>query len=161
MMLRCPSCHVAHSLEQVVNDEAARELMALMGDLPKEISRPLVAYLGLFRSKSRALAWERALRLCREVVDLSRDGAQLGAALSETVESLRAKQQQGGWQPLTGHNYLKRVLENREATPMKTTQLSTPIQPVAVQTNKSATRSTISQVLNRWQEPENSNHDLD
>ncbi|WP_417595015.1 hypothetical protein [Oceanospirillum sp.] len=154
MMLRCPSCHISHSLDQVVSDDAARELMGLMGTLPKEVSRPLVAYLGLFRSKSRALAWERALRLCQEVIALDPNGGQhsprLGAALSETVEALRAKQQQGGWKPLTGHNYLKRVLESLEAVPMQAPAAPTPASALPVATGKSATRDTISQVLGRW-----------
>ncbi|MCC5811182.1 MAG: hypothetical protein JJU06_12505 [Ectothiorhodospiraceae bacterium] len=117
MRVRCPCCHAEYSIEQAVEDEAARELMGLLSDLPREVSRPLAAYLGLFRAKSRALAWERALRIAREVLDLHRDTQAVGAALSDTVEAMRTKQQGADWRPLANHNYLKRVLETVAARP--------------------------------------------
>ena len=117
MRIRCPCCHAEYSIEQAVEDEAARELMGLLSDLPREVSRPLASYLGLWRSKSRALAWERALRIAREALELHADTAALGAALSETVEAMRQKQDAGGWRPLQNHNYLKRVLESVAARP--------------------------------------------
>lgn len=118
MRIRCPACHAEYSIEQAVEDEAARELMGVLSDLPREVSRPLAAYLGLFRSRSRALAWERALRLAREVLGLHPDTSLVGVALSETVESMRAKQSaDGDWKPLTNHNYLRRVLDSVAARP--------------------------------------------
>lgn len=117
MRIRCPSCHAEHALDQAFEDEAARELMGVLADLPRECSRPLVAYLGLWRSRTRALAWERALRIAREALALHADREILGAALSEAVEGLRRKQDDGAWKPLTGHNYLKRVLESTSARP--------------------------------------------
>lgn len=117
MRVRCPCCHADYSIDQAVEDEAARELMGVLSDLPREASRPLAAYLGLFRAKSRALAWERALRIAREVLSLHGDTGAVGAALSETVEAMRAKQQGADWRPLANHNYLKRVLETVAARP--------------------------------------------
>lgn len=118
MRVRCPCCHADYSIDQAVEDEAARELMGVLSDLPREASRPLAAYLGLFRAKSRALAWERALRIAREVLSLHGDTYAVGVALSETVESMRAKQQSADWRPLANHNYLKRVLETVAARPV-------------------------------------------
>jgi len=112
MRIRCPACHAEYSIDQAVEDEAARELMAVLGDLPRECGRPLVAYLGLFRSATRALAWERALRLAREVLGLNGDRQLLGAAVSETVEAMRKRQDTGAWKPLSNHHYLQRVLES-------------------------------------------------
>lgn len=120
MRVRCPCCHAEYSIEQAVEDEAARELMGVLSDLPREVSRPLAAYLGLWRSKSRALAWERALRVAREALNLHQDTLAIGAGLSETVEAMRVKQDQGGWRPLTNHNYLKRVLETVQSRPAQT-----------------------------------------
>lgn len=117
MRVRCPCCHADYTIDQAVEDEAARELMGLLSDLPREASRPLAAYLGLFRAKSRALAWERALRIAREVVNLHGDTQAVGVALSETVEAMRVKQQGGDWRPLANHNYLKRVLETVASRP--------------------------------------------
>lgn len=117
MRIRCPCCHAEYSIVQAVEDEAARELMGILSDLPREASRPLASYLGLFRARTRALAWERAVRLAREVRELHGDDYALGAALSETVEAMRVKQDQGGWRPLQNHNYLKRVLETAQTRP--------------------------------------------
>jgi hypothetical protein len=115
MRIRCPACHAEHSLEAAVEDDAARELMGVLADLPREVSRPLAAYLGLWRARTRALAWERALRISREALALHPDTLLVGAALSETVEAMRGKQAAGGWKPLGNHNYLKRVLESLAA----------------------------------------------
>lgn len=111
MRLRCPVCHAEAALEAWAEDEAARELMALLSTLDATLGRPLVAYLGLFRSGSRALSWERALRLAREALALEPDAARLAAALSQTVEQLRGKREAGDGRALSSHGYLKRVLE--------------------------------------------------
>lgn len=113
MILTCPSCHARYSLEIAVEDESARELLALKGvDVPPRIWPLLVSYLGLFRAESRALAWSRALRIARETMDLTPDHAVLEAALADTVEALRAKRDQGDKRPLKDHGYLKSVLKS-------------------------------------------------
>ena len=60
---RCPICHSRISLEALVQDEAGRELLALVAKLDTQTGVALVSYLGLLRSPSRDLANERALRL--------------------------------------------------------------------------------------------------
>ena len=108
MLGRCPVCHSQISLEAVCQDEAGRELLGLLANLPGEASRALVQYLGLFRPEKRDLSNDRALRLAREVLALCADSLRLSAAMSETVEAIRAK---SGAVPMKNHNYLKRVLE--------------------------------------------------
>ena len=116
MKLRCPVCHSSNSLEAYVADEAGRELLvALAGTGP--MFKPLVHYLGLFRAASRDLANARALKLVNEVLEVAADPQHLATALNETVEAIRAKQQQGDHRPLKNHNYLKRVLETVVITP--------------------------------------------
>ncbi len=105
-------CHAEASLEAWAEDGAAREMMGLLSGLDADVGRPLVAYLGLFRSRSRALSWDRALRLAREALAVHADGAVLTAALAETVEAMRAKREAGDIRPLENHNYLKRVAES-------------------------------------------------
>ncbi|WP_082007450.1 hypothetical protein [Tepidimonas taiwanensis] len=112
MRLRCPVCRAEAALEAWAEDEAARELMALLAGLDAALGRPLVAYLGLFRSRSRALSWDRALKLAREALALSSDAAVLAEALAETVEAMRVKREAGDIRPLENHNYLKRVIES-------------------------------------------------
>ncbi|WP_298434511.1 hypothetical protein [Geobacter sp.] len=113
MILTCPSCHARYSLEISVEDESARDLLALKGvEVSARIWPLLVAYMGLFRAESRALAWSRALRIARETMELTADHAVLEAALADTVEALRAKRDQGDKRPLKDHNYLKSVLKS-------------------------------------------------
>lgn len=116
METRCPCCHTTFSLEHAMEDEALREMMAILADLPREVSRPLVAYIGLFRGKTRAMAYERQLRIMREALALAADTLVVGAALSDTVEAIRTKRDTGeDTRPLRNHNYLKRVVETQGA----------------------------------------------
>ena len=109
MILHCPCCHAQFSAETITQDEAARELLALRSAMPPA----LLSYLGLFRSEKRALSWERALKLAREVLSLPADAASLEAAMQETIEALRGRSKG----PLKNHNYLKRVLESVAVEP--------------------------------------------
>jgi hypothetical protein len=118
MQLICPCCHTRFPLDAANQDEAARELLALRGTLPPRCWNPLIGYLGLFRSETRALAWDRALKLAREVMALNADPDRLENALAETVEALRLK----GGAPLKNHNYLKRVLETISCAPAQLQQ---------------------------------------
>ena len=113
MLGRCPVCHSQISLEAVCQDEAGRELLGLLANLPGEASRALVQYLGLFRPEKRDLSNDRALRLAREALALCADSLRLSAAMSETVEAIRAK---SGAVPMKNHNYLRRVLEGMPET---------------------------------------------
>lgn len=127
MQLTCPRCAERFSLESAVEDESGRALMALLGRVGV-LSRELVVYLGLFRPRTQALRWSRALALAEEVEALA---AQHGEAVTreairETVEAMRPKMGEG-WKPLGNHNYLKRVLEsvaarvgNAESTALQT-----------------------------------------
>lgn len=110
---RCPVCHSHISLEAIVQDDAGRELLALLAALDADLARPLVSYLGLFRPPKQDLRNLRALQLAREVQALAEPGPRLAMALTETVESLRAK----AGPPLKNHNYLRRVLEGTPEQP--------------------------------------------
>ncbi|MGB1238554.1 MAG: hypothetical protein ACPG4U_10115 [Pseudomonadales bacterium] len=117
LLCRCPNCHSRIHLEALIQDSAAQELIALVTGMDSHLGRPLVVYLGLFRSASRDLAFDRALKLANEVLQLEPAQA-LPQALAQTVEAIRNKrQQQPGIKPLSNHNYLKRVLEDVPAQP--------------------------------------------
>ena len=128
METRCPSCGSAFSLDVAINTEAGSELMNLIANMPTSLSRPLFAYLGLFRPATRKLTWDRALKLATEVLALSTP-EHLAIALSETVESLREKQQYPGWKPMRNHNYLKRVLESVEMSAVVPVAINQPAVP--------------------------------
>lgn len=132
MKLRCPVCHAETALEAWVEDAAARELFGLLTGLTDGLSRALVRYLGLFRPAKRALSWDRALRLAREVLALGLDAPVLEAAMTETVEAMWAKRDAGDVRPLENHNYLKRVAESvsaRGITPVVQAQARRPVPP--------------------------------
>lgn len=112
MRVKCPSCSAENDLATLFDCAAGSELMKLLSELEPTLARPLLAYLGLFRSKSRALSWDRALKLAREVLELTSNQAQLSTAIGKAVEILREKQRSGNWKPLGNHNYLKRVIED-------------------------------------------------
>jgi len=135
---RCPVCHAHLHLDALVQDEAGRELLGLCATLPDDLGRALVGYLTLWRPARGDLDHARALKLAREVLALDDDTARLAAALSETVESLRAK---GEARRMTNHNYLRRVIESmpaaggmvaveRPAAPQRATKTSATVDAV-------------------------------
>lgn len=130
MQTTCPCCGARFPLEAALNDAAGREMMTLVATLPTELSRAALTYLSLFRSSSRALAWQRALKLIREVIGLSTP-AHLVVALNSTLDSLRPRQGEPGWKPLKNHNYLKQVLASVEAQTIApiTTPTTPPVTP--------------------------------
>lgn len=112
MILHCPLCHGQFSIEALIQDQAGRDLLVLMAQ-NGTLGPQLLQYLTLFRSEKRALAFDRALRLAREVLEIPAAPEQLAAAMAETVEALRGR----GGKPLKNHNYLKRVLESQPPAP--------------------------------------------
>lgn len=79
MRLVCPSCGAIHSAEAWMNDANARQCMKLIGEMPDDVSKRVLAYLALFRPRhpegdkpSRGLAWQKALRLLAEIDALVR-----------------------------------------------------------------------------------------
>ncbi len=107
---RCPICHTRISLDALAQDEAGRELLALIAALNNDFAMALIGYLGLFRSATRDLSNDKALRLTKDIVAMGMN-SQLPQAMRQTVEQIQAK----GGKPLTNHNYLKRVLEDAPA----------------------------------------------
>ncbi|CDH05009.1 hypothetical protein [Xenorhabdus bovienii] len=111
---RCPICHSDFHLDAVFEDDASRQLLAKLVDLPAGCARHLVAYIGLFRREKNNLSNSRALKLAEEVLALYSANRVLGHALSETVERIREKRAQGDSKPLSNHNYLKTVYQSSE-----------------------------------------------
>lgn len=109
---RCPICHARIGVDALVQDESGRELLGLLCKLNTEAGSALVAYLGLFRSTTRDLANDKALRLAKSALALA-PWEMVAAAMQQTVESLQGKDGRA----LTNHNYLKKVLEALLLTP--------------------------------------------
>lgn len=129
MKIKCPSCCAEFDLIAALDSAAGSQLLQRMATLEPAVSRPLLAYLSLFRSPKRALSWDKALRLANEVLELSTNQAQLSEALQKVVDVLREKQQTGGFKQLKNHNYLKRVIE--DLPQVETASGSAALAPVA------------------------------
>lgn len=104
---RCPICHARIGLEAMAQDEAGRELLGLLAGFDSDTGAALLGYLALFKSSSRDLPNDKALRLTKEVIALG-NKLVVTQAMRQTVDSLFGKR----GKPLTNHNYLKRVLED-------------------------------------------------
>lgn len=116
MQLTCPCCHAHVPLEAALQDEAGRELVAMLAAMQPQLALPLVHYLGFFRPLRQQLGWGRSLRLAHEVVALCPTPVDmLVHGLLEASRGLDEKRAQPGWKPLGNHNYLRRVLESVQA----------------------------------------------
>lgn len=116
MQLTCPCCHAHVPLEAALQDEAGRELVAMLAAMQPGLALPLVHYLGFFRPLRQQLGWGRSLRLAYEVVALCPVPVDtLVHGLVEASRGLDEKRAQPGWKPLGNHNYLRRVLESVQA----------------------------------------------
>lgn len=107
---RCPICHSNLHLDALTNDDAARQMLALVAPLDGGLGRVLVAYVGLFRPAKSDLSFNRALKLANEAMALTTNMDYLRVALEQTVISLQSARAEGQARPLTNHNYLKKVL---------------------------------------------------
>lgn len=111
-LCRCPICHSDIHLDQLLEDDAGRELLGLIAQCQAEVARPLVAYIGLFRPEKSQLSNSRAVKLIKEVFDLFPSSLLLAHALSETVRAVQDKRRHNqNRAALTNHNYLKQVYD--------------------------------------------------
>ena len=109
-LTRCPVCHSNLHLDALIQDQAGKELLADIANMPDFVARPMLAYLSLFRPAKSDLSLSRTLRLLREVTDEYKADHVLASALVECVGKLREKRAQyNDTKPLANHNYLKQV----------------------------------------------------
>lgn len=70
MKLVCPACGAAASAEIFVNDATARQALKLAAEMPADVGKRALGYVGMFRNpdkESRGLRWDKALRLLHEI----------------------------------------------------------------------------------------------
>ncbi len=106
---RCPYCHIHIDLIACVQDDAGRELLALLAGLNKPIARAVLLYVSLFRPKKSDLRNDRALRLINESLMLCSDQVKLEQAMLTAHEN---KINETDRKPLATHNYLKGIIKN-------------------------------------------------
>jgi hypothetical protein len=108
---RCPVCHNHLNLEAIAQDEAGKELMALIAKLSPATATSCLSYIGLFRPAKSDLNNGRALRLLTDVLSLTSNQSALCQALDQTTTQLQqSRAQNSDAKPLGNNNYLKKVL---------------------------------------------------
>ena len=131
MKTRCPACGATTSLDALLgHSEASRAFVAainLVGDLAK----PIIQYLGMFRSENRDLTFERASKLLNELAaDINAKQIKRGhhfypapkAAWIWAINTIIERRDQGKLQlPFKNHGYLYEVLTSYkpEYTPVQ------------------------------------------
>lgn len=117
MTLTCPICHSRNSVEAAILTEAGQAYTRLLLRQPDWLRYSLARYVLLFAPAGREMAYDRRLRLVEETLALDADPRRLAAALAETVEAIMAKRAAGDVRPLSGHNYLRKVLDGTPPSP--------------------------------------------
>ena len=113
-LTRCPVCHSDIHLDQLLEDDAGRELLALIVGLKGDNARALVSYIALFRPDKSNLSNSRALKLMQEVLELYVPSPLLSHALQETVNAVHKKRRDSrNVAALVNHNYLKQVYDSQ------------------------------------------------
>ena len=121
MRATCPECGAIGHVAAFFADDDGKRLMVAVLDLPAELHRPVLSYLGLFKPPKNALSSPRATRLVaglKELVDagsVCRD--ERGDARRTTTAAMWAEgieQMLNGrgtlTLPLANHNYLRAVV---------------------------------------------------
>jgi len=119
MKLVCPACGAVASAEAWANDAAVRETLAVLLALPRPVQEHALGYLALFRPPGRALSWQRARRVVRELAELVAAGEVTwerrpprpcppeiwARGMAEMIE------RKGGFKAhFTNHNYLRKIV---------------------------------------------------
>ena len=114
-LCRCPVCHSDINLDQLLEDDAGRELLRIITELKYGVARPLVSYIALFRPDKSALSNSRAVKLMREVLAMFPPSQLLAYSLSETVNAVQKKRKESrNLAPLNNHRYLMQVMETNK-----------------------------------------------
>lgn len=122
MKCKCPNCHAAGSLEMFISHNEASQAFLAVLNLTGELAKPLVRYLGLFRSENRDLSFERTTKLINEIAPdivsgkISRNRQTYPApkrAWIWAINVMLERREQGLLQlPLKSHGYLYEVISS-------------------------------------------------
>lgn len=121
MKCKCPNCYATGSLEMFTNDEASQAFVSVL-NLTGELAKPLIKYLGLFRSENRDLSFSRTAKLINEIApdivagQIQRNRQTFQApkkAWIWAINQVLERREQGLLQlPLKSHGYLYEVISS-------------------------------------------------
>ena len=121
MRATCPECGATGHVSAYFADDDGKRMIAAVVDLPAELQRPALSYLGLFKPAKNSLSVPRATRLVLELQQLVATGnvcrderggvrrAATPAMWAEGIEQMLANRA-GLTLPLANHNYLRAVV---------------------------------------------------
>lgn len=120
MNIRCPNCGAVHSLDALISDVAASELLKMILAMDAEMGTAAIRYLGLFRPAKSQLSWGRLVTLMKELwpdmqaQQIKRDGIAYSAPSAAWLYGfnvvLAARESGRIKTPLKSHGYLFEVM---------------------------------------------------
>lgn len=120
MNTRCPNCGAVHSLDSLISDAEAAEVMKMLLELDADIGKAAIRYIGLFRPEKSQLSWGRTAKLLKELLPqiqmatIERDGTAYAAPIEAWLyalhEVLAAREARRLKTPLKSHGYLYEII---------------------------------------------------
>lgn len=149
MICRCPNCGAANSLDSLVSDAEAAEVLKMLLELDADIGKAAIRYIGLFRPAKSQLSWARTAKLLNELLPMikaqeaMRDGVCFPAPTEAWIhgfnETVNARDQGRLKTPLKSHGYLYEILAGWVGQPSAGNQTNQPNRRAALPANPSQT----------------------
>ena len=149
MICRCPNCGAANSLDSLVSDAEAAEVLKMLLELDSDIGKAAIRYIGLFRPAKSQLSWARTAKLLNELLPMIkaqeavRDGVCFPAPAEAWIhgfnETVNARDQGRLKTPLKSHGYLYEILAGWVGQPSAGNQTNQPNRRTALPANPSQT----------------------
>ncbi|MCP1659310.1 hypothetical protein [Neisseria perflava] len=113
MNTRCPNCGAVHSLDSLISDSEAAEVLKMLLEMDVETGKAAVRYAGLFRPAKSQLSWGRTAKILNEMAALLQSGDYPPEAwLYGLHETLAAREAGRLKTPLKSHGYLCGIVKN-------------------------------------------------
>lgn len=149
MICRCPNCGAANSLDSLVSDAEAAEVLKMLLELDADIGKAAIRYIGLFRPAKSQLSWARTAKLLNELLPMikaqeaARDGVCFPAPTEAWIhgfnETVNARDQGRLKTPLKSHGYLYEILAGWVGQPSAGNQTNQPDRRATLPANPSQT----------------------
>lgn len=121
MRATCPDCGADAHVSAFFAEADGKRLAALLANMPPDLGRAAIGYLGLFKPAKTALRLPRCVKLVQELADLVKSGDvtndERGDVRRPTTPALWAAgieqmlaQRAALTLPLKGHNYLRAIV---------------------------------------------------
>lgn len=134
MICRCPNCGASNSLDSLVGDAEAAEVLKMLLELDVNMGKAAIRYVGLFRPAKSQLSWARTAKLLNELMPMIkaqeavRDGvsspAPAEAWLHGFNETVNARDQGRLKLPLKSHGYLLEIVSQWQGSGLPSPQSS-------------------------------------